>query len=88
MCTSRRNQKAYFKIPNFFDTPDLLGWYEVIYEDGFSVIVPMQYGVNILEWNAGGENNLEKREGRVSSSQISYCYQGDAVQCSSDEKKI
>ena len=29
------NQKAYFNIPDFFDSADLLGWYEIIYEDGF-----------------------------------------------------
>jgi hypothetical protein len=80
------NQKAYFNIPNFFDTPDLLGWYEVVYEDGFKAIVPVQYGVNILEWNPGGENSYDKREGRTGSAQNAYCYLADPIQCSSDEK--
>ena len=79
------NQKAYFNIPNFFDTPDLLGWYEVVYEDGFKAIVPVQYGVNILEWNPG-ENSLDRREGRTGSAQNSYCYMADPVLCSSNEK--
>jgi len=80
------NQKAYFNIPNFFDTPDLLGWYEVIYEDGYKEIVPVQYGVNILEWNAGGEKSPDTREGETGSAQNAYCYLGDPVQCSTDEK--
>jgi hypothetical protein len=79
------NQKAYYNIPDFFDTPDLLGWYEVIYEDGFREIVAIQYGVNILEWNPGGEHSLDKREGRTGSPQNAYCYQADPVRCSSDE---
>ena len=79
------NQKAYYNIPDFFDTPDMLGWYEVIYEDGFREIVPIQYGVNILEWNPGGEHSLDKREGRTGSPQNAYCYQADPVRCSSDE---
>jgi hypothetical protein len=77
------NQKAYFNIPDFFDTADLLGWYEIVYEDGFRVIVPVQYGVNIMEWNSGGENSLDRREGRTGSPQNAYCYRGDPVLCSS-----
>jgi Glycosyl hydrolase family 20, domain 2/Glycosyl hydrolase family 20, catalytic domain len=78
------NQKAYFNIPDFFDSADLLGWYEIIYEDGFKAIVPIQYGVNILEWNPGSEERLDKREGETGSPQNMYCYQGDPVSCSSD----
>ncbi|MCK4922735.1 MAG: beta-N-acetylhexosaminidase [Bacteroidales bacterium] len=80
------NQKAYFNIPSFFDTADLLGYYEILYEDGFKVIVPIQYGVNILEWNPGGENSLDKRVGRTGSPQNAYCYEADPVSCSSNEK--
>jgi hypothetical protein len=79
------NQKAYYNIPDFFDTPDLLGWYEVVYEDGFKAIVPVQYGVNILEWNPGGENSLDRREGKTGSPQNAYCYMADPVLCSSGE---
>ncbi|MEO5650769.1 MAG: beta-N-acetylhexosaminidase [Ginsengibacter sp.] len=80
------NQKAYFNIPNNFDSPDLLGWYEIIYEDGFREIVPIQYGVNILEWNAGEDKNLDKREGDTGAPQNAYCYEADAVDCSSNSK--
>ncbi len=77
------NQKAYFCVFNTFDSADLLGWYEVVYEDGFKEIIPIQYGVNILEWNAGGDKSLDKRAGRVGSPQSAYCYGADAVNCSS-----
>ncbi|MCK4922734.1 MAG: beta-N-acetylhexosaminidase [Bacteroidales bacterium] len=80
------NQKAYYNIPNFFDTPDLLGFYEILYEDGFRISVPIQYGVNILEWNPGGENSLDRREGRTGSPQNAYCYKADPISCSSNEE--
>jgi hypothetical protein len=80
------NQKAYFNIPDFFDTSDLLGWYEVVYEDGFRLTIPVQYGVNILEWNPGGESRLDKMEGETGAPQNMYCYEADPVICSSDTK--
>ena len=80
------NQKAYFNIPNFFDSADLLGWYEIVYEDGLKDIVPIQYGVNILEWNPGGEKSLDTREGDTGSPQSAYCYEADPVACSTDMK--
>ncbi len=78
------NQKAYFNIPDFFDTADLLGWYEIVYEDGFRDIVPIQYGVDILEWNPGGESRLDKKEGDTGAAQDMYCYRADPVSCSSN----
>jgi len=78
------NQKAYFNIPDFFDSADLLGWYEIIYEDGFKSIIPVQYGVNIREWNPGAEERLDKREGETGSPQNMYCYEADPVSSSSD----
>jgi hypothetical protein len=78
------NQKGYFNMPDFFDSADLLGWYEIVYEDGFKEIVPIQYGVNILEWNPGGERSIDTREGDTGSSQNAYCYEADPVDCSAD----
>jgi len=75
------NKHAYFNIPDFFDTSDLLGWYEIVYEDGFKEIVPIQYGVNILEWN----RDFEKRE--ASGGQNIYCYLADPVNCSSNSEE-
>jgi hypothetical protein len=77
------NLKAYFNIPDFFDSADLLGWYEIVYEDGFKDIVPIQYGVNILEWNPRGESRLDKKEGDTGAAQNMYCYMADPVICSS-----
>jgi len=76
------NQKAYFNIPNTFDSADLLGWYEIVYEDEFKVILPVQYGVNILEWNPGGEHSIDRREGDTGSPQNAYSYRADPVVCS------
>ena len=78
------NQKSYFNIPNFFDSADLLGWYEIVYEDGLKEIIPIQYGVNILEWNPGGEKSLDTKEGDTGSAQHAYCYEADPVACSSE----
>jgi hypothetical protein len=80
------NQKAYFNIPNFFDSADLLGWYEIVYEDGYKENAPIQYGVNILEWNPGGEKSVDTREGDTGSQQSAYCYAADPVDCSADRK--
>jgi len=44
-----RNVNADDYTWNYADTADLLGWYEVIYEDGYVDNVPLRYGVNILE---------------------------------------
>ena len=80
------NQKAYFDIPDNFDAADVLGWYEIVFEDGLKEIVPIQYGVNLLEWNPGGEKNLNLNEGETGSQQRIYSYEGDAINCSSDRK--
>lgn len=80
------NQMSYFDIYNTFDTADLLGWYEVVYEDGYREIIPIQYGVNILEWNPVGEKSLDPAEGDTGSPQQAYCYEGDVVNCSRDMK--
>ena len=57
------------------DTADLLGWYEVVYEDGFVTTIPIRYGVNILEWNW---------DERVSAHD--YCYNADALAVGAEEK--
>ena len=80
------NQKAYFDIPDNFDAADILGWYEIVYEDGFKEIVPVQYGVNILEWNPGGLKSLNKNEGETGSPQKTYSYESDPINCSTDER--
>ncbi len=76
------NEKSFFNTPNSFDSADLLGFYEIVYEDGFKVIAPVQYGVNALEWNSWRVN----REKTTPTIQDDYCYMADPIQCSSNEK--
>jgi hexosaminidase len=63
-----KNRDSYRLIWDQPDTADLLGWYEVVYEDGFVTTIPIRYGVNILEWNWNE---------RVSAKDL--CYGADAV---------
>ena len=44
---------SYRYIHNFPDTADLLGWYEVVYDDGFVETVPVRFGWNILPLSWG-----------------------------------
>jgi glycosyl hydrolase family 20 len=68
------NKEAYRLIWDFDDSADLLGWYEVVYEDGLPEVIPIRYGVNILEWNWG-----KQPAGR-------YCYGADLVACGAEEQ--
>lgn len=80
------NQKAYFDIPDMFDSSDLLGYYEIVYEDGYKITIPLQYGVNIMEWNIGGEKSLDKREGETGAPQLAYCYEADPIDCTTSKE--
>ena len=62
------NEPGHRYIYNFPDTADLLGWYEVVYDDGFVETVPVRYGENILEWSWGRRNQSS-----------TYCYRADPV---------
>jgi hypothetical protein len=70
-----KNRDSYRMIWDQQDTADLLGWYEVVYEDGFVTTIPIRYGVNILEWNW---------DQRVSAKDL--CYGADAVAVGSRAK--
>lgn len=70
-----KNRDSVRLIWDQHDTADLLGWYEVVYEDGFITTIPIRYGVNILEWNW---------DQRVSGD--SYCYNADAVAIGDETK--
>jgi hypothetical protein len=63
-----KNRQGYRLIWDQPDTADLLGWYEVVYEDGFVTTIPIRYGVNILEWNWDQRTTAND-----------YCYNADAV---------
>jgi hypothetical protein len=69
------NKEAYRLIWDFDDSADLLGWYEVIYEDGLPEVIPIRYGVNILEWNWGAAQTAG-----------AYCYSADRVACSQGDQ--
>ncbi|HMC59183.1 MAG TPA: beta-N-acetylhexosaminidase [Candidatus Solibacter sp.] len=62
------NKLAYRLLWDMEDSADLLGFYEVVYEDGLVADVPIRYGVNILEWNWD----------RVATAN-GLCYGADAV---------
>ena len=77
------NQKAYATIYDFDDTSELLGWYEVVYEDGLVITVPVRYGVNILDWRWKKRvNGFEKP--RANYSQNQYAYYAPSVLCSKE----
>ena len=69
------NRESFRLIWDQQDTADLLGWYEVVYEDGFVTTIPLRYGGNICEWNW---------DERVSADD--YCYGADAVAVGREEK--
>jgi hypothetical protein len=62
------NAKAHRAPYNPADTAELLGWYEVVYDDGLLETLPIRYGVNVLEW--------DWRQRRKPGS---YCYGADPV---------
>jgi hypothetical protein len=68
------NTMAYRIIHNFEDTADLLGHYEVLYEDGLVVTVPIRYGVNVME-----------RTWTPATRARSYCYLADPVDLGPDQ---
>jgi len=64
------NKQAFRLIWDENDSADLLAWYEVVYEDGLPEIIPIRYGVNIMEWNWS--------KGQPSQA---YCHAADEVVC-------
>ena len=62
------NKESYRLIYDPGDTADLLGWYEIVYSDGYVVTVPIRYGVNIQEWNWSARTSARD-----------YCYGADPV---------
>ena len=82
------NEKSYRTIYNFDDTADLLGWYEIVYEDGYLETIPVRYGVNILEWNLRRPEKIDNwPEGSTGAQQNFYTYAADAIACSQNMKE-
>jgi hypothetical protein len=65
------NRESFRLIWDQQDTADLLGWYEVVYEDGYVLTIPIRYGVNIQGWNW---------DERISAGD--YCYNADPLEVS------
>jgi hypothetical protein len=68
------NHESFRALWDQQDTADMLGWYEVIYEDGFVTTIPIRYAVHLLEWN------WDQR-----TSAKDYCYGADAVPVGADQ---
>ncbi len=47
-----KSSKAFCMPYNIFDSSELLGWYEVVYEDGYIETIPIRYAVNIREYSS------------------------------------
>ncbi len=80
------NKKAYDMIFNFDDSADLLGWYEILFEDGFVETVPIRFGINILDWRWQQRIARNEKE-KAKYSQNKYAYDATAVECSKDKLK-
>ena len=72
------NDMSYRYIHNFPDTADLLGWYEVVYQDGFVETVPVRFGWNILPSTSGKQSDVVAKG---NAKELSYAYAADAVPC-------
>jgi len=70
------NDMSYRYIHNFPDTADLLGWYEVVYQDGFTDSVPIRFGWNILPLTWGRRSDVIAKG---SAKELSYAYAADVV---------
>jgi hypothetical protein len=70
------NDMSWHYIHNFPDTADLLGWYEVVYEDGFVDTVPIRFGWNILPLQWGAQSGVIAKG---SAKERSYAYAADPV---------
>ncbi len=81
------NKKAYKMIYNFDDTAELLGWYEIVYNDGFIITIPIRYGVNILDWNVYSRI-INKKKGKTKYGQNKYAYEATDISVSKSKKPI
>ncbi|XOV91573.1 MAG: glycoside hydrolase family 20 zincin-like fold domain-containing protein [Bacteroidota bacterium] len=79
--SSSINEKAYGTIYNFDETATLLGWYEIIYEDGYIETIPIRYGVNILDWK-WKERILKDQQSDIKYNQDKYAYYASGIECS------
>ncbi|MBN1675067.1 MAG: beta-N-acetylhexosaminidase [Kiritimatiellae bacterium] len=74
------NVFGYRSIFSFPESADLLGWYEIEYEDGLVETLPIRYGLNIREWESAED---AARGGQVNWWVVGdrQLYAADAVEC-------
>jgi hypothetical protein len=84
-----RNTKGHTLHHNPIETAQLLGWYEIVFEDGLVEFVPIRYGWNILDWRWRARVSAEgdvvddaPRDRDRYINQNRYAYQTAAVECS------
>jgi hypothetical protein len=70
------NREPDHLLWDVFDSADVLGWFEVRYEDGYTETIPIRYGVNIAEWD--WQSRKTDRE---------YCYGADPMTVSGEGAK-
>ena len=80
-----KNQKAYKAIWDFDDTAELLGWYEVVFDDGYIETIPIRYGVNILDWETA-QRIINGEKGKSKYGQDKYAYNAKIISCSKNKK--
>jgi hypothetical protein len=73
------NDMAYRYIHNFPDTADLLGYYEVRYEDGFVDTIPIRFGLNIAPYT--WRRNSDVIAKGVNPTSLDYTYQATEIDC-------
>jgi hypothetical protein len=73
-----RNNKGYYSQYNFNDSAELLGWYEIVFEDGYVETIPIRYGVNILDWKHREKLMTQSMTGATST----HAYMSSSVVCS------
>lgn len=78
------NGKAYTAIFNFDDTAELLGWYEIVYEDGYVETIPLRYGMNILDWR-WKQRIMSNEKDKSRGGQNKYAYYATGIECSKNE---
>lgn len=76
------NRESFRILWDQQDTADLLGWYEVVYEDGFIITIPVRYGLNILNWQH------EPPKFTKHFNQRWYCYEADALNAGEVDRPV
>lgn len=77
------NQKGYHSIFNVKDGAGLLGWYEIVFEDGYIETIPLRYGQNILDWR-WRQRILNNERSKIEYNMADYAYEARAVECAKE----